>query len=66
MRSNPDLRLKDIEILNPGKLTLEALEEVRDKIYSIPPEELIKPEGKPIARYLRKVNEELGKRRGRK
>ena len=62
MRLNPDLRLTDIEIRNPGKMTLEALEEVRDQIYSIPPDELIKPEGNPIARYLRKVNEELGKR----
>ncbi|NND08631.1 MAG: hypothetical protein HKN87_19840 [Saprospiraceae bacterium] len=66
MRLNTDPRLSDIELKNPAKMTLDELQVLQSKIYEIPPYELIKPEGKRMAKYLTKVNEELARRLCRK
>lgn len=62
MRQNTDLRLQSIRICNPQTLSDEDLRKVMTQIHRIPPEELIRPEGKPVSEFLRKVNEEISVR----
>lgn len=62
MRQNTDLRLKSIEICNPHYLSDEDLLKVMTQIYTLPPEELLRPEGKAVSDFLRKINQEISRR----
>lgn len=63
LRINTDIRLKDISFKAPEMMSLEELNRIRDLIYAIPPEELIKAEeGRRVARYLTRISEEIRKR----
>lgn len=62
MRQNTDLRLHSIRICNPKNLSDEDLLGMMTQIHRIPPEELIRPEGKPVSDFLRRINEEIAMR----
>ena len=59
MRQNTNLRLKSIMICNPQNLSDEDLLMVMTQIYRLPPEELLRPEGKAVSDFLGKVNQEI-------
>ncbi|MCB0667275.1 MAG: hypothetical protein KDC80_15715 [Saprospiraceae bacterium] len=59
MRQNTDLRLHSIRICNPQNLSDEDLLGMMTQIHRIPPEELIRPEGKPVSDFLRRINDEI-------
>jgi hypothetical protein len=61
LRLNPDIRLQDIPLKNPVNLTVEELHQIREQIYAIAPEELLKSEGRKIARYLTRISAELAR-----
>ena len=66
MRLNPDPQIQDIKLINPQKLSIVELRQVRSMIYAIRVEELIRcEEGKKVLNYLTAVNKELSKKVGR-
>ena len=62
MRLNLDITIKDIEIRNPEKMTIDELRKTRNQIYEIPTVELIRDEGLEVKKYMTKVNDELYRR----
>lgn len=46
------LRFKSIEIYNPQRLSDRDLLKVMTQIYQLPPEELLRPEGKAVSDFL--------------